>query len=268
MKKYSVSIISYLNCQPFLFGLKNTAIQEKIRIFADIPAKTAAKISSGQVDIGLIPVGALMDLKEYQIVSNFCIGADGHVRTTVLASEVPLDEIDTIIMDYQSRSSVLLTRVLAQFYWKKTFRWENSCSGFEKTMISGKKAGVLIGDRVFQAEKRFPYIYDLAHEWKNFTDLPFVYAVWVSTMNLPDEFLKKFNDALAYGISHITDVEKFEISHHPDVDMYDYFTRNISYDFDERKKQGMKLFLELVHQLDFADTGRYVNDEHQVSGCE
>ena len=246
MNKLSVSLISYLNSRPFLYGLEHSPINDEIRIFLDIPAKTAAKLAAGKVDIGLIPVGALSDLKDYNIVSDFCIGADGQVRTTILASEVPLEEIDTIILDYQSRSSVLLTRILSFFFWKRAFKWENSCASFEKTRISGKTAGVVIGDRVFAIEKKYPYIYDLAEEWKNFTGLPFVYAVWVAASPIPESFLSRFNEALAFGIRNIQEVEKNEMSRYPEVKIYDYFTRNISYDFDERKKEGMRKFLELA----------------------
>jgi chorismate dehydratase len=249
MKKLRVSLISYLNSRPFLYGLEHSPVHDGIRIFLDIPAKTAAKLAAGRVDIGLIPVGALSDLKDYQIVSNFCIGAVGQVRTTVLASEVPMEEIETVILDYQSRSSVLLTRIMSHFFWKRAFKWENSSAGFEKKRISGKTAGVVIGDRVFYVEKKYPYIYDLAEEWKNFTGLPFVYAVWVAATPIPDSFLDKFNEALAFGISNIVEVEKSEETHYPEVDLYDYFTRNISYIFDERKKEGMRKFLELAGQL-------------------
>jgi chorismate dehydratase len=261
MKKLSVSLISYLNSRPFLYGLEHSPVKDEIRIFLDIPAKTAAKLAAGQVDIGLIPVGALSDLKDYHIVSNFCIGADGQVRTTVLASEVPLEEIETVILDYQSRSSVLLTRVMSHFYWKKTFKWENSCANFEKKLISGKTAGVVIGDRVFAIEKKYPYIYDLAEEWKNFTGLPFVYAVWVAAAPIPADFLGKFNEALVYGIRNFQEVEKSEMSRYPEVDIFDYFTRNISYDFDERKKEGMRKFLEMADQLKFSVSSPLVKGE-------
>ena len=105
-------------------------------------------------DIGLIPVAGLEDLEEYHIVSNYCIGSVGKVKTVVLASNVPLEKVDTILMDYQSRSSVLLAKVLAKFYWKKSFYWENTCNNFQNVSIIGNTAGVIIGDRVFEIENK------------------------------------------------------------------------------------------------------------------
>ena len=131
MNHYSVSLISYLNSRPFLYGLENDPLRDHIRIFLDIPSRTADKLIHHQADVGLVPVGALIDLPGYRIVSDYCIGAVGAVRTVVLASDVPLEEIDCIVLDYQSRSSVLLARVLARFLWKKEYSWENSSTGFE-----------------------------------------------------------------------------------------------------------------------------------------
>lgn len=249
MNQTRVSLISYLNSRPFLFGLLNAPVKEEIKLLLDIPSVTAAKLANRQADIGLIPVGALLRLPGWQLVSDLCIGAEGAVRTTILASEVPLEEIETVLMDYQSRSSVLLTRVLARYSWRMNFRWAGSSPGFEKKEIVGRTAGVVIGDRVFGVEKKYPYMYDLSLEWMKFSGLPFVFAVWAATETLPPEFLIRFNQALALGVDSIPEVEKTEQPHYPDIDIYDYFTRNISYALDDRKRQGMDLFLRLAGQL-------------------
>jgi chorismate dehydratase len=244
MYKYKVSLISYLNSRPFLFGLENSPVKDEIDLKLDIPSKTAFKMAANLIDIGLVPVGSLSELDNYHIIGDYCIGADGPVRTVILASEVPLDRIQTILMDYQSRSSVLLTRVLSQFYWKKEFIWENTTDHYESESISGTTAGIVIGDRVFGVEKKYPYIVDLSSEWKNFTGLPFVFAVWATRKELPSGFLQRFNEAVAFGVKSVPEVEKIEQQKFPEVDISEYFTRNISYRFDSRKKEGMFLFLE------------------------
>ncbi len=250
MNKYNISLISYLNSRPFLYGLENSPIRDEINISLDIPSKTAEKMATGQVDIGLVPVGALTGMKNYRIIGDFCIGAEGPVRTVVLAGCVPIEEIGTVLLDYQSKSSVLLTRILARHFWKKEFRWLGSEPGFEKTAISGSTAGVVIGDRVFGIEKKYPQIVDLATEWNDFTGLPFVFAVWISMHPLPARFLNRFNQAVSFGIESVPEVEKLMQPSYPDVDIYDYFTRNINYMLDERKRRGMHRFLQLAEQLD------------------
>lgn len=253
MKKTRVSIVSYLNSRPFLYGLQNSAISADIDLSLDIPSKVASKLAFNLADIGLIPVGALEDLDEYQVVGNYCIGSVGKVKTVVLASDVPLDEIDTILMDYQSRSSVLLAKVLAKFFWKKSFNWENTCNNFQNVSIQGKTAGVVIGDRVFDIENKFRYIYDLSEEWYNFTKLPFVFAVWAANKKVNATFENNFNQALAFGIDKMDEIIRNEQIHYPKVDIAGYFAQNINFGLDIEKRAGMKKFQELAQKLELAE---------------
>jgi len=245
-----ISIVSYLNSKPFLYGLEQKLDKANIQISLDIPSKIVAKLDFGVADIGLIPVAGLQDLNNYQIVSDYCIGAIDKVRTVVLVSDVPLDQIDTILMDYQSRSSVLLSKVLARFYWKKEFKWENTCNNFHNISIKDNTAGVVIGDRVFGIENRYKYTYDLSEEWFKYTGLPFVFAVWASTKKIANKFETNFNSALSFGIENIMKIVESEQPNYPDVNINSYLKENISFEFDEKKKEGMTRFLELAKKLE------------------
>ncbi len=253
MRKTRISIVSYLNSKPFLHGLKNWDKAAGIEISLDIPAKIVTNLSSGESDVGLIPVAGLADLNDYQIVSNYCIGAVGKVRTVVLVSDVPLEKIEIVLMDYQSRSSVLLAKVLAKFYWQKELNWENTSDNFQNSSIKGTTAGVVIGDRVFDIEKKYKYSYDLSDEWYRFTGLPFVFAVWAATKKISPEFEKNFNDVLKFGIENIQKIIKTEQSKFPDVNIVEYFAKNISFSFDKQKKAGMEKFLELAKKLELIE---------------
>jgi chorismate dehydratase len=250
MNKTRISIVSYLNSKPFLYGIKNAkGLSNTIDISLDIPSKVVAKLSYNLAEVGLIPVAGLDDLDDYRLISNYCIGAEGKVRTVVLASDVPLDEVESILMDYQSRSSVLLTKVLAHFFWKKKFNWENTCAGFESKSIKGTTAGVLIGDRVFNIEGRYPYIYDLSEQWFNYTGLPFVFAVWAANKIVSEDFEKRFNQALSERIKNLNKMVIQEKDNYRGVDIEDYFKSNISFTFDKQKQAGMKKFRELAKKL-------------------
>jgi len=250
MEKTRISIVSYLNSKPFLYGIEHSDILSKIELSRDIPSKVAAKLSYNQADVGLIPVAGLRDLNEYHIISNYCIGSVGEVKTVVLVSEVLLEEVEEILMDYQSRSSVLLAKVLARFYWKKQVKWENTCADFHNKSIKGTTAGVLIGDRVFNVEGKFPYCYDLSEEWQKFTGLPFVFAVWASNKEIPKDIEAEFNQALELGVHSISEIVKQEESNYPEVDIQGYFDNNISFPLDDEKRKGMKKFLELAQKLE------------------
>lgn len=250
MDKTRISIVSYLNSKPFLFGLRNSKINSQLDISLDIPAKIVAKLSYNLADVGLIPVAGLADLEKYEIISDYCIGAVGKVKTVVLVSDVPLNEIETILMDYQSRTSVLLAKVLAKFYWKKGFNWESTCNNFQHKSINGKTAGVLIGDRVFEVEGKFKYSYDLSDEWEKFTGLPFVFAVWAANKKISASFEHTFNEAMKLGLQNIDEVIKQQQKDYPDVDISNYFTENISFELDDAKHKAMQKFLQLVKKLE------------------
>ena len=253
MEKTRVSIVSYLNSKPFLYGLTQSFLAGEIELSLDIPSKVAAKLAFNQADVGLIPVAGLEDLDDYQIISDYCIGSVGKVKTVVMVSDVPLEQVETVLMDYQSRSSVLLAKVLAKFYWKKSFIWENTCNDFHNISIKGNTAGVIIGDRVFEIENKFNYIYDLGEEWNNFTRLPFVFAVWASNKNVSESFEKEFNRALAFGIENTDKIVRIEKNNYQNVDIADYFAQNISFELDNEKRAGMKKFLELAQKLELVE---------------
>jgi chorismate dehydratase len=253
MEKIRVSSVSYLNSKPFVYGLSNPDFKDRIELSVNMPSDVASRLESGQADIGLVPVAALLDNEKLEVVSDKCIGTNGKVRTVVLAGEVPLDDIETILMDYQSRTSVLLAKVLSKHYWKKTFRWEDTCSGFEKNRIKGKKAGVVIGDRVFAIEEKYACIYDLSTEWLKFTGLPFVFAVWAANKPLKESFKNQFNQALGSELNHMEKIATLEKAVYPDIDIFTYLTDNIQFELNEEMQKGMRLFLDMAKKVNTSD---------------
>ncbi len=250
MEKIRISAVSYLNSLPFVYGLNHSQLKERCEISLDIPSECAEKLISGKVDVGLIPIAAIPQINNAQIISDYCIGADGKVRTVCLFSEVPLPEIKTILLDYQSRTSVLLAKILCKEFWKINPEFVNAKEGFEKE-IKGTTAAVVIGDRAFSLSKGEGRgeAFDLSEEWKKFTGLPFVFACWVANKNLPSEFVTEFNTALKNGLNNIEKtLEEFPPSFISKADAKDYLMNNINYNFDEGKKKAMKFFFELAKQ--------------------
>ena len=118
MSKIKISAITYLNTKPFLFGLQHSSILDAVELSLDVPSVCADKLKAGTVDIGIIPVSEISSIPGANIVTDYCISCSGKVRTVVLVSMVPIEEIETIVLDYQSRTSVQLVRILARDYWK------------------------------------------------------------------------------------------------------------------------------------------------------
>jgi len=251
MDKIRISAVKYANTYPFIYGLLESGFDKKVVLETDHPADCAAKLIDGRVDIGLIPIATLPLLKEYHIISDYCIGANGNVRTVLLLSNCKFEEIESVYLDYRSRSSVTLSKVLAKNFWKKEFRWMNTSKGFDFRNIGSKEAVVLIGDQCFEYEKSFTHRIDLAGEWNEFSGLPFVFACWTANRILDKEFIQEFNNALLSGVSNIDKVvKKFGKTGTISGEVLKkYLTENIDYEFNEEKKEALKLFLELMSKL-------------------
>jgi len=251
MEKIRISAVKYANTYPFIYGLTESGFDKNVTLETDHPADCAAKLIAGNVDIGLIPVATLPLMSEYHIISDFCIGANGNVRTVMLLSNCPFNNIETVFLDYRSRSSVNLTKVLAKNFWNSEFRWMNTSKGFDFRNIGRNQAVVLIGDQCFEYEKSFSYKIDLALEWKNFSGLPFVFACWTSNKKLDRDFIAEFNKALSLGVKNIDAVvQKYgKTGVISGSDLKTYLKENIDYDLNDDKKKAMKLFLELMGEL-------------------
>ncbi|MDP4267994.1 MAG: menaquinone biosynthesis protein [Bacteroidota bacterium] len=236
-----ISAVSYLNSIPFVYGIKNSGILENYSMELDVPSTCAEKLLKERVDIGLVPVALIPSLKEYHIISEYCIGAVGKVRTVLLLSNIPLNEIKTIYLDNDSLTSVNLLRVLLRDYWKIKPELRKISSPAE---LSQEHPALLIGDKTFPAESKYKYVYDLAECWINYTGLPFVFAAWISNKKLPESFISQFNQALLYGLNNIEDTVKTMNNIIPNDIAIDYLKNYISYPLTKGKKEGMNLFLQ------------------------
>jgi len=239
--------VSYLNTLPFVYGMQHFRPIEKFDLQLEIPSVCAAKFLNNEVDIALVPVAALLKNKNYSIITDYCIGAKGKVHTVCLFSHVPLINITSVLLDFHSRTSVNLVKILARDYWKIQPEWVEMKPD-RNIEMSVYETIVAIGDKVFELEKKYEYCYDLAEEWIKFSGLPFVFACWVSNKNISSEFVQQFNQALKFGIENIPLVIKdYRQSHSTEINLEEYYQKNISFDFDEQKKLGLHRFLELLH---------------------
>jgi chorismate dehydratase len=243
--KYKVTAVSYLNTKPFLYGIFQHPVQHDIDLHLDIPSVCAAKLKAGEADLGLVPVAVIPLLDNPHIISDYCIGAVGAVKTVCIYSDVPIEEIKNVYLDFHSKTSVQLTKILFKKYWQKTPNFLVGTEGYIDN-IKGTTAGLVIGDRTIGLSERFKYTYDLAEIWQMWTGLPFVFAAWVSNKKLDNDFIKQFNQALHLGLEHIQELIYILPTQYFHFDLKEYFTKNISYDLTEAKRAGLQRFLEEI----------------------
>lgn len=235
--------MSYLNTKPLIYGFQQGLMADSIALVTDYPAKIAAMLVSDEIDMGLVPVAIIPHLTEYHIVSDYAIACDGEVASVCLFSDVPLEQVETVLLDYQSRTSVALLKILLKEYWKITPALVPASPGYEND-ISGNTAGLVIGDRAFRQRLKSKYIYDLGTAWKALTGKPFVFAAWISNKVLPPSFVTAFNAANNAGI---VDLDKVIAQNPYDIyDLHTYYTANIKFKPDFDRHEIIQLFLEKI----------------------
>lgn len=216
---------------------------EQTDLIEEYPSRIAQMLVDGTIDVGLVPVAVIPKLKEWEIVSDYCIGAVRAVASVCLFSEVPIEQVTKVLLDYQSRTSVNLAKVLLKHHWKLQPQLEDGGQDY-RNEINGTTAGVVIGDRALEQRKISPYVYDLAEEWIKFTGKPFVFAAWIANKTLPAPYLELFNAANAVGLANLDAViaeNPYEV-----YSLHTYYTHNIDYLLTGEKRAGLQQFLELL----------------------
>ncbi|MEO0340453.1 MAG: menaquinone biosynthesis protein [Bacteroidota bacterium] len=242
MSKYKATAVSYLNTKPLLYGLVTNPVLDLIELQTDIPSVCADKLINRAVDLALIPVAAIPSVPNAEIISDYCIGTKGTVKTVCIYSDRPIEEVEVLHLDYHSRTSVALTKILLEEYWQVSPLLIDASPGYIDK-IQGGTAGLVIGDRTIGLEEQFAYVYDLGEIWEKHTGMPFVFAAWVSNRQLDKSFIEQFNAALAHGLDHINELMLILPSPAPGFDLKAYFTHYISYELDRPKRKALDLFL-------------------------
>lgn len=248
-EKISVSVVAYLNAQPFIYGLEHHKISKQINLSKDIPSVCAGKLLNNEAAIGLVPVAVIPQLKDFEIIGKTCIGAIGKVASVLLCSDVPLHDIERVYLDFHSRTSVTLVQILSKEFWKIAPQFIQAPENY-MTHIENTTAGVIIGDRTFSLEKKFEYVYDLSEEWFKFTELPFVFAAWLGKKGIIEQLKNDFEEALQFGLQHKEIViHQFKQIYGNTIDVAHYLNTNIQYELDEQKLKGLTLYHQYLKKL-------------------
>ncbi len=225
-RKIRAGAVNYLNTKPLIWGFEQGMMGDRVALTIDYPARVAQRLINGELDIGLVPVAVMQQLPSCHLVSDYGIACDGAVASVCLFSEVPLEQITALYLDYQSMTSVALLKILLKEHWKIRPLLLGAGAGYEQ-QIGGTTAGLVIGDRALQLLGKFPCVYDLGQAWKEMTGKPFVFAAWVGTGKPDPVFIREFNKVCAHGLANLDAV----IAENPysHFDLREYYNRYIIY---------------------------------------
>ncbi len=233
-----VSVVDFLNARPLTWGLLH-APPPGVEVSRDVPSVCAAKLASGEADVGLIPSIEYQRIPGLRVVPGLGIAASSEVRSVLLVSEVSRERIRSVALDPASRTSAALTRILL----KRVY-------GLAPDYRDGETdARLIIGDPALKTRLNGHVVLDLAAEWRAFSGHPFVFAFWA----VRAERATAEVDALLRA-SHGAAIEHFDALVREEAAatglgaavVEDYLRHALHYDLEAGDLEGLRLFYRLA----------------------
>lgn len=251
MRRLRISAISYLNTAPLMWDFDHGDAAKDFDIFYSVPSSCAAALRDGTGDIGIIPAIAYNSIPGLVIIPEVAIAARGPVKSILLISKTPVEEIRAVATDNSSMTSVALTRVLFAKWWggKRDFR---SLPPDLPAMLRECDAALIIGDPALKLDRSRYHVLDLAEEWHRLSGKSFVFAFWAvreaalaemrPELDLTDVFQSSRDHGLQpHALEQIAQDWSGRLGINPAA-VKEYLTHNIYYHLDRSCREGMELF--------------------------
>ena len=258
MRSLRISAISFLNTAPLMWNFEHDPAPEltaNFEIDYHVPSQCAQALKEGSADIGIVPVITYASIPDLAVIPRVTIAARGEVRSILLISKTPIEQIESVAVDSSSRTSVALTQVLlTKFFGGR--RELISMKPELDPMLARCGAALIIGDPALQLSAEGLYRYDLAKIWFERTGKPFVFAVWAVRqqalremrpgLRLAEIFQQSRDAGLRpENIERIACEWSRRLRLTPE-EIRSYLTGNIYYELDQPCLDGLQLFFEFA----------------------
>ena len=247
--------IGYLNVLPIYYPLETGIISHPFTIVSGVPAHLNRLMAQGELELSVVSSIEYARCPErYMILPDLSISCRGAVRSVLLLSRTPVDQLSgqTILVSSHSHTSVALLRILltTKLGMEVTFR-QGSCTQ-ALTERQPPVAMLTIGDEALRIRDHvlYPYRWDLGEAWHAWTGLPFVFALWVIQRRALErrngvlgEALESLAAAKAWGRSHLDEIcwQALREGILNSAQLQDYY-QCLNYDLGEGEKRGMEYF--------------------------
>jgi len=262
VKSLRISIVEYLNTAPLVRGFTHGPLRGKYELSFTVPSQCAEALRNRHVDIAIIPAIEYQRINGLVILPDLSIASKKSVRSLLLISKKPIQEVQRIALDCSSRSTQALTRILC------AKRWYIQPDFLEMepdlpTMLGKADAALLIGDPALHfalggtslADVKTPpkyFVYDMVEKWRALTSLPAVLAVWAGWPEvLSKDVVRDFQDSLAYGLRHLEQISEDASPRMklPAGELWRYLTENIDYSLDAENLKGLRRYYDLAAEI-------------------
>ena len=250
MSPLRVSVVRYLNSVPLIWGMLHGEQQDKFELQLTVPSGCAESVRRRQADAGIIPSIEYQRLDHAQILPGMSIASKHQARSVLLFSKAPLANVQTVALDHSSRTSAALLRILMRKFYSRRVTFSSAAPQPEE-MLKHADAALVIGDPALTYTGKVAEVHDLAAEWRKFTGLPFVFALWVGHDDVHlSRYHADFAASLEFGLAHLGDIAA---EYAPKLGMTAsavkvYLSESIDYSLDEENRQGLRLFYKLARE--------------------
>lgn len=253
------ALIEFLNARPLWWGLVHDSAPGSTFEFTS-PARCADLLADGAADLGLIPAIELARIPDVVALPELCVASRSEVRSVLLFSRVPFEEIRSVALDPSSRTSVTLARILLaerlgeSVYHSIRF---DPLDASRRFTLEGHDAAVVIGDPALQLSRHdlpHAFRYDLASEWQAMFGEPFVFAVWAGRRDriagAGSDLIPRLRESLEYGLARLDTIaeQAAEELSLPVDELLDYFHHALHYGLGEPERRALGRFHALARR--------------------
>jgi chorismate dehydratase len=279
-----ISIVQYLNTAPLVRGFTHGPLRGKYQLSFTFPSRCAEALRSGEADIAIIPAIELQRIDGLTVLPNLSIASKKSVRSLLLVSQKPIQEVRRVALDRSSRSTQTLVRILCAKHWHIAPEFFEAAPDLP-AMLREADGALLIGDPALHlalnaeprattganGETTFPgdladlssasplFLYDIVENWSALTSLPAVLALWAARpAAVTAELIRDFQDSLAFGMQHIPQIANeaaLELNL-PAEKITRYLTENIDYTLDQENLRGLQRYFDLAAELGRIDQAK------------
>ena len=277
MTKLRISIVQYLNTAPLVWGFTNGPLKGKYDLSFTVPSQCAEDLRTGRVDVAIIPAIEYQRIPGLAILPDMAIASKNQVRSLLIISRKPIEQVQTVALDSSSRSTQVLTRILCAEKWRVAPQFAEALPDLQE-MLQSSEAALIIGDPALRIslgieKESWPsstgqavcqaatlgvtssellYVYDVVGEWRALTGLPAVLAFWavrrdLATPGLTGDFLASRD----FGLSHIGEIsyEAAQDLELPQRALESYLRNNIDFSLDAENRRGLELYFDYAAKL-------------------
>ena len=263
MRRLRISAISYLNTAPLMWDFEHGGTEREkagrdFDISYTLPSACARALAEGTADIGIIPAAAYAEIPGLLVLPEVAIASRRAVRSILLVSKVPVEQVRTVALDTSSMTSIALTKILFE-KWLGGGRIFTAMAPDVDQMLANHDAALLIGDPALKLDRKRYHTLDLAEEWIRHTGKPFVFAFWAVRGDALPDAAPSLDLASVFQASRDHGLEPASVSqiarewaprlNITEADVCRYLTENIHYDLDADCLEGLRLFYRYAAEI-------------------